>query len=65
MRCGTEAYSLGAANACRNLEFMAWRGCMAENAPFVVCRYAVEGCLQGMQNSHKGRIYAGVSEIQT
>ena len=51
MRCGAEAYSLGAANACRNLEFVAWRGCMAENAPFVVCKYAVEGCLQGMQNS--------------
>ncbi len=51
MRCGVEDYRPVAANACWNLEFVAWRGCMAENAPFVVCRNAVEGCLQGMQNS--------------
>ena len=37
---------------------------MAENVPFVVRRYAVEWCLQGMPNSHEGRIYAGGSEIQ-
>lgn len=52
MRCVVEAYRLGAANGCWNLEFVALRGCMAEIAPFVVCRYAVDGCLQGMQNRH-------------
>ena len=43
MRCVAEAYRLGAANGCWNLEFVALRGGMAEIAPFVVCRYAVEG----------------------
>ncbi len=51
MRCGAGAYGPGAANVWRTLEFVAWRGCMAENTPFVVFRYAIEGCLQGMQNS--------------
>ena len=35
-------YRPGAANARQNLEFVARRGCMAENTPFAVCRYAVE-----------------------
>ncbi len=63
MRCGAEAYSLGAANACRTLEFVVWRGCMAENTPFVVYRYAIEGCLQGMQNKRKSRNYTISDEM--
>lgn len=63
MYCEAEDYRLGAANACRNLEFAAWRGCMAENAPFVVCRYAVEGCLHGMQYRCKSRNYTISDEM--